>query len=304
MKNINKKSLIIFATLLTAAIMIGMPLSAASTPGGTPAYLAGGSSMNYVFSESGYTYYHNYTMSHGIGKTTVNNVTTGPSTSYYNVTVSSSNATIANITVPTGSGTTSYTNVPISDAKYMVPIYVSNTSKTLTFSIPVSNGIYYGNYNSTVNYSKAIQLPYYKTSYGTVKATEYIISEHSTGKATSSKAASYRNYTGTVYVNPATGVILGYNLNGNAMDVTSGTTAANETYTQTGGTYTMDLSSTNVVPVHTDFIGAYVGIAVAIVLLGATVYYFYGRKHETQKQPGENKDSNGKEKTGNENSKE
>ena len=41
----------------------------------------------------------------------------------------------------------------------------------------------------------------------------------------------------------------------------------------------IDLSSTNVVPVHTELTGAYIGIGVAIVLLGITLYYFYGRKH-------------------------
>ena len=36
------------------------------------------------------------------------------------------------------------------------------------------NGLY-GNYNYTVNYSKTINFSYYKTAFGTVKATEYVI---------------------------------------------------------------------------------------------------------------------------------
>ena len=111
MITLNRKNLLIAATVITAALMIGMPLSAATSPGNTPAYLASGSSMNYVCSTSGYTYSQDYSHSNGIGKTTTNNTTTGPATYYYNISVSSSNNTVANITVPTGSGITSYTNI-------------------------------------------------------------------------------------------------------------------------------------------------------------------------------------------------
>ena len=283
MITLNRKNLLIAATVITAALMIGMPLSAATSPGNTPAYLASGSSMNYVCSTSGYTYSQDYSHSNGIGKTTTNNTTTGPATYYYNISVSSSNNTVANITVPTGSGITSYTNVPISDAEYMVPIFISIYSKSLTVSLPMSGGIFeglYGNYNHTVNYSKAIQFSYYKTAFGTVKATEYVISEHKiVDQATLSTAASYYNITGTIYISSATNVILGLNTNFYDMHVSSGTTPSNETYTSTGYTYTLDLSSSNVVPVHTELTGAYIGIGVAIVLLGITVYYLYGRKH-------------------------
>ena len=103
---------------------------------------------------------------------------------------------------------------------------------------------------------------------GTVKATEYVISEHEiVNQATPSTAASYKNITGTIYINSATNVILGLNINVYDMHVKSGTTPLNETYTSTGYTYTIDLSSTNVVPVHTELTGAYIGIGVAIVLL-------------------------------------
>ena len=283
MITVNRKSLLIVATVITAALMIGMPLSAAASPGNTHAYLDSGSSMNYICSTSGYTYSQDYSHSNGIGKTTISNTTVSPATYYYNVSVSSSNNTVANITVPTSSGISSYTNVPISDAKYMVPIYVSNSSKSLTVLIPMSGGNFkglYGNYNYTVNYSKAIQFSYYKTAFGTVKATEYVISEHEiTSNSTPSTAASYCNVTGAIYISSATNVILSLNANVHEKSVRSGTTPSNETYTSTGYTYTLDLSSTNVVPVHTELTGAYIGIGVAIVLLGITVYYFYGRKH-------------------------
>ncbi len=283
MITVNRKSLLIVATVITAALMIGVPLSAAASPGNTPAYLASGSSMNYICSTSGYAYSQEYSHSNGIGKTTISNSTTGPATYYYNVSVSSSNNTVANITVPTSNGMSSYTNVPISDAKYMVPTYVSNSSKSVTVLIPMSEGNFnglYGNYNYTVNYSKTINFSYYKTAFGTVKATEYVISEHEiVNQATPSTAASYKNITGTIYINSATNVILGLNINVYDMHVKSGTTPLNETYTSTGYTYTIDLSSTNVVPVHTELTGAYIGIGVAIVLLGITLYYFYGRKH-------------------------
>jgi hypothetical protein len=283
MITVNRKNLLIVVTVITAALMIGMPLSAAASPGNTPAYLASGSSMNYICSTSGYTYSQTYSHSNGIGKTTISNTTNAPATYYYNVSVSNSNNTVANVTVPTSNGISSYTNVPINDAKYMVPIYVSNSSKSLTFLLPMSGGNFnglYGNYNKTFNYSKAIQFSYYKTAFGTVKATEYVISEHEiVNQATPSTAASYCNITGTIYISSATNVILSLNANVHEKSVRSGTTSSNETYTSSGLTYTLDLSSTNVVPVHTELTGAYIGLGVAIVLLGITIYYFYGRKH-------------------------
>ena len=87
-------------------------------------------------------------------------------------------------------------------------------------------------------------------------------------------------------MNPATNIILGYNINYYKMHVISGTTAANETYTATSLTLTNTLASTNVVPIHTDYTGTYVSIAVALVLLGAVMYYFYGRKPAAPKQTG------------------
>ncbi len=286
---VNKKILLVLATLFTAVLMIDIPLSMAASPS-TPSYLAGGSSMNYVCGTSGYVNSHSYSMHSGIGKTTTSNTSITPSTYYYNVTVNSSNSSIANVTVPTTRGTTSYTNVPISDAKYMVPIYISNTSKNVTFSYPAYQGTFdglFGEYNHTLTFSKIISLPYYKTPFGTVKATEYIIDEHTVSKpATSKTAASYTNITGTAYVNPATNIILGYNINYYKMHVISGTTAANETYTATSLTLTNTLASTNVVPIHTDYTGTYVSIAAALVLLGAVMYYFYGRKPAAPKQTG------------------
>jgi hypothetical protein len=289
MKPLNNKGLLVLATMFTAALMIGVPLSMAASPS-TPSYLASGSSMNYVCNISGYHASHTYSMHKGIGETSVTNTSKGPNTYYYNVTVSSSNKTAVNITVPTSSsGTTSYSNLPISDAKYMVPIYVSSTSKNVTLLLtPANRGIYQSfASNFTLNYSKAIVLPYYKTPFGPVKATEYIINEHTvTAKATSTSAASYMNITGTIYVNRATDLILYDNVNSYSKDVSSGTTAANESYSAISYTMINTLSSTNVVPIHTDYTGAYIAIAVAIVLLGATVYYFYGRKPAAPKQTG------------------
>jgi hypothetical protein len=241
-------------------------------------------------------------MHKGIGETSITNTSKGPNTYYYNVTVSSSNKTAVNITVPTSSGMTSYSNLPISQAKYMVPIYVSSTSKNVTLLHP----IYQGKYDSfasnfTLNYSKAVVLPYYKTPFGPVKATEYIIDEHVIRvKANATRATSYTNITGAIYVNPATDLILYDNVNSYSKDVSSGTTTANETYTVTSITTTNSLTSTNVVPIHTDYTGAYIAIAVAIVLLGATVYYFYGRKPAAPKQTGkqtEKQENNRDEKT-------
>ncbi|WP_298408642.1 hypothetical protein [Ferroplasma sp.] len=290
MKTINKKGLLVLATLLTAVLMIGIPLSAAASPD-KPSYLylASGSSMNYVCSISSYTDTHEYSVHNGIEKNTITNTSTGPNTYYYNVTVSSLNNTAVNITVPTSSGMTSYSNLPISQAKYVVPFY-SNTSKNVTLSCPIYHGYFKGlslNYNFTLNYTKAVVLPYYKTPFGPVKATEYIIYEHTiNAKANSTRAASYTNITGTVYVYPATDIILGLVLNYYSKDVSSGTTPANETYNAYSFSAINTLSSTNVVPIHTDYTGAYVGTGVAIVLLGAAMYYFYGRKPATPKQTG------------------
>ena len=293
MKTINKKGLLVLVTLLTAVLMIGIPLSAAASPD-KPSYLylASGSSMNYVCSRSGYIDSQTYSTHNGIGETTTSNTSSIPymplGTYYYNVTVNSSNITAVNITVPTSSGMTSFSNLPISRAKYMVPIYVNSTSKNVTLLHPIWKGQYDRlASNFTLNYSKAVVLPYYKTPFGPVKATEYIIDEHVIRvKANATRAASYTNITGTIYVNRATDLILYDNVNSYSKDVSSGTTAANETSTVTSITTTNSLSSTNVVPIHTDYTGAYVGTGVAIVLLGAAVYYFYGRKPATPKQTG------------------
>ena len=300
MKTVNKKCLLVLATLLTAVLMIDIPLSIAASPASTSyLYLASGSSMNYVCSRSGYIDSQTYSTHNGIGKTTTSNTSSIPyymiplGTYYYNVTVSSSNVTAVNITVPTSSGMTSYSNLPISQAKYMVPIYVSSTSKNVTLLHP----IYQGKYDSfasnfTLNYSKAVVLPYYKTPFGPVKATEYIIDEHVIRvKANATRVTSYTNITGAIYVNPATDLILYDNVNSYSKDVSSGTTTANETYTVTSITTTNSLTSTNVVPIHTDYIGAYVGTGVAIVLLGAAVYYFYGRKPAAPKQTEKQEDN-------------
>lgn len=264
---INKKVLLVLATLLAVALMIGVPLSAAASPA-TPAYLAGGSSMNYVTTSSGYTYYHNYTKEiGGESSTTVNNVTAAPCTYYYNVSVVSSNSTVATVTVPESTGTTTIANLSIADAKYIVPVYLNNTPKNVTMSI---NGIF-GYYfpvteNLTFNYTSTSHFAYYKSDFGSVRAVEYILSATGEGD----------NYTGTLYVNPATNMILGLDI---TTYYTTGTVAANGTYTNSSSTISMSLTSTNVVPITTDYTGAYVGIGVAIVLLGITVYYFYGRKH-------------------------
>lgn len=262
--------------------MIGIPVSAAATPS-TPSYLVGGSSMNYVFTNAGYTYYHNYSKSDGMTITTTNNVTLSPTTSFYNVSVSSSNKTSVSMTVPVPTGTAAYANMPISTAKYAVPILVSKTSKNVTLSMNGESGCYAINVNETLNYSKTVSMPYYKTPFGTVKATEYIISESQKLPATSTRAASYFNITGDLYISPVTDLVLSATILTNDHIVMSGTTATNENYTDTSTTGTITLESSSVVPIHTDYLGAYIGIVVAAVLLGIVIYYFYARKSETPK---------------------
>ena len=276
---INKKSILILTAIFVAAIMIGIPVSAAATPS-TPSYLATGSSMNYVFTTSGYTYCQSYSMVNGITETTTNNVTTTPTTSYYNVTVSTSNSTAVNITLPTSAGTTAFTNMPINSAKYAVPVYIGNTSKNVTMSLNGERGVYsFTPAPYTINYTKAVGIPYYKSQFGTVKAVEFLIDEHIiTTKATSKTAASYYNVTGSIYANPSTDLILAYNINDYSFSVTSGTNSANETYTATSSTYTGTIADTNAVPIHTDYAGAYVGIAIAAVILAGVLYYYYIKK--------------------------
>ncbi len=279
MIKINKKGILILTAMFVAAIMIGIPVSAAATPS-TPSYLATGSSMNYVFTTSGYTYCQSYSVFNGMTSTTTNNVTSTPSTHYYNVTLSASNSTDVIITLPTDAGTTTYTNMPINTAKYAVPVYVDNTSKNITMYLNGENGVYsFTPSPYTVNYTKTVGMPYYKAAFGTVKAVEFVIDEHIiTTKATSKTAASYCNVTGSIYANPSTDLILAYSINDYAFSVASGTTSANETYTATSSTYTGTLADTNTVPIHTDYTGAYVGIAISAVILAGVLYYYYVRK--------------------------
>jgi hypothetical protein len=301
MRNINKKGLLILATLLTAVLMIGVPLSAAASPS-TPAYLASGSSMNYVMTDSGYTYTHsyNYNKTENTGYATVTNVTTPSATAYYNASVVSSNSTVATVTNATSislpqsllvfynieglplTKTTTYSNLSLADAKYIAPIYLKSTSKNVTITTrgaPSNPG------NMTYNYTSTSHFAYYKSDFGSVKAVEYVLSGTMAGK----------NYTGTLYYNPTTNMILSYNV---TTYYTSGTVAADKNYTINSSTTAMSLTSTSVVPITTDYTGAYVGIGVAIVLLGISVYYFYGRKHEAPKHPAketeEKKDSDEK----------
>ncbi|WMT51769.1 MAG: hypothetical protein RE471_02535 [Ferroplasma sp.] len=298
MIKINKKSILILTAIFVAAIMIGIPVSAAATPS-TPSYLAAGSSMNYMFTTSGYTYCQSYSVINGMTATTTDNTTTTPTTSYYNVTISASNSTAVNITVPTSTGTTAFTDMPINNAKYAVPVYVGNTSKNVTMYLNGENGVYsFTPRPYTVNYTKAVGMPYYKAPFGAVKAVEFVIDEHIiTTKATSKTAASYCNITGSIYANPSTDLILAYSINDYSFSVSSGTTSANETYTAASSTFTGTLADTNAVPIHTDYAGAYVGIAIAAVILAGVLYYYYIRKpskptavkHENSNQKDENK---------------
>ena len=295
MINRNKKGIIVLMALFVAILMIGIPVSAAATPS-TPSYLASGSSMNYVFTGTGYTYYHNYSKSDGMTVVTTNNVTLGPQTTYYNVSVSAANKTAVDITVPTSTGSTTYSNMSISMAKYSVPIFVSKTSKNVTLSMNGVSGCYGTNYDETLNYTKTVNMPYYKATFGTVKATEYIISEPMKVPAKSSSGVSYYNITGDVYVSSATDLILSASVIINSHIVTSGTTATNETYVNTCSNQAITLESSSVVPIHTNYTGAYVGIVVAAVLLGVVVYYFYARKPATPKTAAgkESKEENSK----------
>jgi hypothetical protein len=290
MINRNKKGIIVLMALFVAVLMIGIPVSAAATPS-TPSYLASGNSMNYVYTCTGYTYYHNYSKDAGMPETTTNNVTASPVTTYYNVTVDTANSTAVNITLPiifNGPGMTTVTNASIDKyAKYAIPRMVKNTSKNITINDMGTDGYYIpggqNSYNMTLNYTKAPYMPYYKSEFGSVEATDYVIYMTSSTKATPSLASSYANITGNVYISKANNMLIGYTLTTTTTHVTSGTTAANETYTITSTTESYVLASTNAIPIHTDYTGAYVGIVVAAVLLGVVVYYFYARKPATPK---------------------
>ena len=295
MINRNKNGILVLMALFVAVLMIGIPISAAATPS-APSYLASGSSMNYIFTNTGYTFYQNYSKSDGMTIVTTNNVTSSPATTYYNVSVSASNKTAVDITVPTSTGSTTYSNMPISMAKYSVPIFISKTSKNVTLSMNGESGCYGANYNETLNYTKTVNMPYYKAPFGTVKATEYIISESMKVPSTSRTGASYYNITGNVYVNSATDLILSATVIINDHVVSSGTTATNETYVNTCSNSAITLESSSVVPIHTNYTGAYIGIVVAAVLLGVVVYYFYARKPATPKTAAgkESKEENSK----------
>ena len=282
MINKSKKGILVLMALFVAALMIGIPVSAAATPS-TPSYLASGSTMDYIFTDTGYAFYHNYSRYDGMTAITTNNVTSSPATTYYNVSVSASNKTAVDITVPSSTGITTYSNMSISMAKYSVPIFISKTSKNITLSMNGESGCYGANYNATLNYTKSVNMPYYKTPFGTVKATEYIISESMKVPAISNRGISYHNTTGDVYVSSETDLILSSTVIINNHIVTSGTTAANETYFNTCLNEGITLESSSVVPIHTNYTGAYIGIVVAAVLLGVVVYYFYARKPESPK---------------------
>ena len=281
MINRNKKGIIVLMALFVAVLMIGIPVSAAATPS-TPSYLASGNTMNYVNTTTGYTYTQNYYNHEGSTGTFINNATMTPMTTYYNVTIDSTNSTAVNITVsPASNMTYTFTNVSIEQAKYAIPSMVKSTSKNITVD---EAQLERPGYNVTYNYTKAPSMPYYKTSFGTVEATEYIINmTEITHKGSSSTAASYKNTTGDVYISKANNMLIGYTLTTTTTDVKSGTTAANETYTITSTTYSYMLADTNAIPIHTDYTGAYIGIVVAAVLLGAVVYYFYAKKPATPK---------------------
>ena len=298
MINRNKKGIIVLMALFVAVLMIGIPVSAAATPS-TPSYLASGNTMNYVATTTGYTYYHNYTkQGDGVIAITTNNVTACPTTNYYNVTVDTVNSTAVNITLPTSSGMTTYSNMSIEQAKYAIPTMVKSTSKNITVNGVGFAGTYSYPFNETFNYTKSIYIPYYKSAFGTVKATEYIINMTHSTKATPSLASSYGNITGNIYISKANNMLIGFTLTFNAKEVTSGTTAANETYTITSSTGSYMLADTNAIPIHTNYTGAYIGIVVAAVLLGVVVYYFYARKpatpKTTEKKEPESKEENTK----------
>ena len=296
MINRNKKGIIVLMALFVAVLMIGIPVSAAATPS-TPSYLASGNSMNYVFTSTGYTYSHVYSKSDGMTSTITNNVTASPTTCYYNVTVDAVNSTAVNITLsPASNATYTVTNYPIEDAKYAIPTMVNSTSKNITVNEVGTPGYFIIPDNETLNYTKSpIYMPYYKSEFGSVEATDYVISmSEITHKSTPSTAASYMNITGNVYISKANNMLIGYILTTTTTHVTSGTTAANETYTITSTTDSYMLADTNAIPIHTDYTGAYIGIAVAAVLLGVVVYYFYARKEAAPKTP-EKKETESKE---------
>ena len=242
MINRNKKGIIVLMALFVAVLMIGIPVSAAATPS-TPSYLASGNSMNYVNTTTGYIYTHNYT-SGPKSLTYSNNVTLTPTTTYYNVTISSVNSTAVNVTFsPCANEMYSYTNYSIEQAKYMVPIMVKSTSKTIEIN-EINSTMASG--NITYNYTSSSYMPYYKSAFGAVEATEYVISmSEITHKGSSSKAASYKNITGDIYISKANNMVIGYTLTTTNTTVTSGTTAANENYTVTSTTGEAELYQGN-----------------------------------------------------------
>jgi hypothetical protein len=315
MINRNKKGIIVLMALFVAVLMIGIPVSAAATPS-TPSYLASGNTMNYVFTATGYTYSQTYHISDGKTYTnTYNRTCQSVPTSYYNLTVDSSNNTAANITIATYYEVTEYgvtvpgtpktnttTNKSINYAKYMVPTMIKSTSKNITIN-EVGTFSNYGYphkfqrqaLNVTLNYTKSTYMPYYKSEFGSVKATDYVIDNVSKYYCDSPHVVpSYTNITGNVYISPVNDMLIGYTLTTTTTSVTSGTTAANETYTITSTTDSYMLADTNAIPIHTDYTGAYVGIVVAAVLLGVVVYYFYARKPAAPKTP-EKKEAESKE---------
>ena len=298
MINRNKKGIIVLMALFVAVLMIGIPVSAAATPS-TPSYLASGNSMNYVNTTTGYIYTQQYYSNGGITATSTNNATMTPMTTYYNVTIDSLNSTAVNITIsPASNETLTVTNVSIEQAKYLIPTMVNSNSTAK--NITINDVEYFSGENETYNYTGSpIYMPYYKSSFGTVEATDYVISmSEVTVKGTTSTAASYKNITGNIYISKANDMLIGYTLTVNYKDVTSGTTAANETYTMTSTTYSYMLADTNAIPIHTNYTGAYIGIVVAAVLLGVVVYYFYARKpatpKTTEKKEPESKEENNK----------
>ncbi len=301
MINRNKKGIIVLMALFVAVLMIGIPVSAAATPS-TPSYLASGNTMNYVFTSTGYEYTQTYNMHDGkIYTNTSNHTYPQVPTGFYNITVDSSNNTAVNITIATYSEvtefgitipgtprTTTTANESIDYAKYMIPTMVKSTSKNITINevgtVGFEMNFHMNALNRTLNYTSSSYMPYYKSEFGSVEATDYVIDNVSKYYVDSPKVVpSYTNITGNVYISPVNDMLIGYTLTTTTTHVTSGTTAANETYTITSTTDSYMLADTNAIPIHTDYTGAYVGIVVAAVLLGVVVYYFYTRKPATPK---------------------
>ncbi|MEM0139935.1 MAG: hypothetical protein QXZ44_04910 [Ferroplasma sp.] len=303
---LNKKNILIIASVMTAILMIGVPLSAASTP--VPSYLAAGSTMDYVTSTS--ITYNNQTYVDSSMPTLTTCTGSSTSTNYMNYSIDTSNSTIVNYTLAgvTAGTSTEYMDVPVAHATYMMPVYISHTSKNVTVTCVgimeylMESGITTGSISdykhsgysvANLTYTSMKAIPYYKSDVGTVEAMEFTFSNNTiVFPASSTTAASYLNFTANMYFSTATNLLLNLSLSGYFMHISSGKTSSTEDYSNATVAYSADLASSNVVPIHTDYIPAYIGIAVAIVLLGIAVYYFYGRKHEAPKtqKPEEHKE--------------